>query len=288
MGSSVYEIITGKIVEALEAGVIPWRKPWNVKLGTHCNFITKKPYRGINAFVLALSGYSCPYWATYKQIEEKGGHVRKGEKSTQIVYWNTFEKDDENTDETGKKKRIGFYRYFNVFNLAQADGIATPEETKTDKPFNAIETAENIVGNMPNSPEIFHDSNQACYHPKTDKIHMPKREDFHSPEEYYSTLFHEMTHATGHETRLSRKGVTEATYFGSDPYANEELVAELGAAFLCAECGIVQKTLDNSASYIKSWLSRLKQDSKLIFTASSQAQKAADFILGEKQEEITE
>lgn len=192
-------------------------------------------------------------------------------------------------------KRIPFLRYYNVFNVAQCDGIELPSEETILSPEprpSPIETAEAIVQGMPKRPEIRTGLDRAFYQPAADFVGMPSVEQFKSGEEYYSTLFHELTHATGHKSRLNRKGVADSegnwSAFGSEPYSKEELCAEMGAAFLCGEAGIVERTVENSASYIASWLQRLKNDSKLVVTAAAQAQKAADYILGRHQGEASD
>lgn len=279
---SVYEIVTNQIMDLLEAGEIPWHKPWKSSGGAQ-NLISKKTYRGINQFLLNCSPYSSPYWLTFNQARQKGGQVRKGEKSTLVVFWKWLDRkdkddqeDDANTSSTGK---IPLLRYYNVFNLDQIDGIESPEEAEPDNFFAPIERAELIIRNMPKQPVIQHGGDRACYSPLHDHVKLPNREAFKSPEEFYSTAFHELAHATGHISRLSRKGITDPTYFGSHDYSNEELVAEFSASMLCGVAGIEQQTIENSVAYIQGWLKALKNDKKLAIIAAGQAQKAADFIL---------
>lgn len=282
MKKSVAEIITEQIIERLEEGVIPWRKPWTPLTGPHAprNLITGKPYRGINTFILACQAFSCPYWLTYKQAREKGGNVRRGEKGTPVVFWNWVEVEDA---ETGEDKNIPFMRHYTVFNLEQTEGIEAPTSPiAIEKPFNPIQAAEDLIAAMPHRPEIRHSGSRAYYKPYYDYVNMPPQETFHQEEGYYCTLFHEIGHSTGHSSRLSRKGVTECTSFASHEYSKEELVAEMTAAFLCAETGIVQTTIDNSAAYIQSWLRELNNDKSLVILAAGQAQKAVDFIMNRK------
>ncbi|MEA5115191.1 MAG: zincin-like metallopeptidase domain-containing protein [Geobacteraceae bacterium] len=272
-------MITEKIIERLEQGEIPWKKPWAplASTGAPRNLITDKPYRGINIFILASEKFSSPYWLTYRQAMEKGGTIRKGAKGTVVVYWNWIPINDK---DTGEEKEIPFLRHYTVFNLEQTDGIeAPPSPTAIDKHFSTIEEAENIIDSMPQRPVIRHEGNQAGYNPGMDYIVMPPEKAFFRREDYYCTLFHEISHSTGHISRLGRKGVMEKTHFGSHEYSKEELVAEMAAAFLCAEAGIEQNTIDNSAAYIQSWLKQLKNDKSLVIMAAGQAQKAADFIL---------
>ena len=185
--------------------------------------------------------------------------------------------------ETGEDKSIPFMRHYTVFNLEQTEGIeAPPSPTAIEKLFNPIQAAEELIADMPQRPEIRHSGSRAYYKPFYDYVNMPPQETFHQEEGYYCTLFHEIGHATGHSSRLSRKGVTECATFASHDYSKEELVAEMTAAFLCAETGIVQATLDNSAAYIQSWLRELNNDKSLVILAAGQAQKAVDFIMNRK------
>jgi antirestriction protein ArdC len=180
-------------------------------------------------------------------------------------------------------------RYYSVFNVAQCDGVTAPAIEGADGVHSPIETAEQIVAAMPRRPEIRHGLDRAFYSPASDSVGMPSPERFESPENYYNVLFHELTHSTGHESRLNRKGVSgvggERAAFGSQSYSKEELVAEMGAAFLCGRAGIVERIIDNSAAYVAAWLERLKDDAQLVVMAAAQAQKAADFILGAPERE---
>ncbi|HEY6261013.1 MAG TPA: zincin-like metallopeptidase domain-containing protein, partial [Nitrospiraceae bacterium] len=166
-----------------------------------------------------------------------------------------------------------------VFNVAQCENLANVPTLEVAHQFEPIKEGERIVAAMPQRPEICHGSSRACYSPREDKVSMPDPGLFRVPESYYCVLFHELTHATGHQTRLNRDGITEAIHFGSDPYSKEELVAEMGAAFLCGHCEMVNQTIEGSAGYIQSWLARLKDDKRLVVQAAAQAQKACDFIL---------
>ncbi len=278
-----YEIITQKIIERLEKGDIPWHKPWSVQQGMPKNLITKKEYRGINVFLLASNHYPSPYWLTYKQAKDLGGNVRQGEKGTPVVFWKWLsitEKEDEKETE----KQIPFLRYYTVFNVAQCDGFQDKVPGLKQSEFNPIERCEQIVNNYAGKPEI-QPSDRAWYSPSLDKIGIPPASLFNNPEEYYSTLFHEMTHSTGHASRLDRSGIKDVSPFGSKSYSQEELVAEMGAAFLCGNAAIENKTIDNSAAYIQGWLRKLSNDKKCVIIAAAQAQKAADYILGETKGE---
>jgi antirestriction protein ArdC len=282
----VYQIITERIVALLEKGTIPWQKPWSTNAGDCLprNLVSCKPYRGVNVFLLHAMNYGNPYWLTFKQAQDLGGNVKRGEKASPVVFWKWLDLDEQ--DETGKGKRVPMLRYYSVFNASQCEGIETPMAEGKQREHAPIETAEQILANMPKRPPIEHGGNRACYSPAFDRVDMPHAHTFQGGEHYYSVLFHELTHSTGHESRLNRKGVAgsggEWSAFGSTPYAREELVAEMGAAFLCGQAGIVERTLDNSAAYVAGWLERLRHDNRLVVTAAAQAQKAADFILNVK------
>jgi antirestriction protein ArdC len=277
MNSQVYDRITERIVALLEQGTVPWHKPWNIKTGWPRNLVTKKPYRGINVFLLTALSYESPYWLTYRQASELGGTVRKGEKSCLILFWKQKKIEDE---ETGEERKVPLLRLYHVFNVAQCDGMKeAPALSETTEPVAVTKPAE-IVAKMPQKPQIKHGMTQSFYSPKDDCVSLPVRKRFSREEEYYSTLFHELVHSTGHETRLNRGTLTEKAGFGSNPYCKEELIAEMGAAFLCGQAEIVERTIDNSAAYIKGWLEQMKSDKTLIVQAAAQAQRAADFILG--------
>jgi len=284
---SVYEIVTEKIMKQLESGVAPWRKPWTCQ--TPANLLTQKEYRGLNVFTLASQGFPSRFWLTYNQATKLGGRIRKGEKSSPVIFWNIGD-EQETTAQDGAKEtsRPFLLRYYNVFNLSQAEGIDIPasllQETRTNDP---IETCEQIVTNMP-VPPAFEQSDKAWYSPSNDVIGMPARGLFHSSEEYYATEFHELAHSTGHAKRLHRENFDNPVSFGSESYSREELIAEMTAAMLCGIAGIEQRILENSAAYLKTWIARLKSDSRLLVSAASQAQKAADFIQGKPQYQLAE
>lgn len=274
----VYQIVTDRIISLLEQGTVPWRKPWATVNGMPKNLLTGKEYRGVNVFLLGCQQYSSPYWLTYKQAQEKQGNIRKGEKSSMVVFWKLLDKDSsgQNDKSTGK---IPLLKYYSLFNLEQTEGIPSPTFDVPVFPFTPIEKAERIVQNMPNRPEIIYGGNRASYTPASDTIRMPHEEMFEKSEEVYSVLYHEMSHSTGHKSRLARKEVMETNEFGSESYGNEELVAELASSMLCGVAGISNQTIDLAASYLNGWLSVLKKDKKLIIVAAAQAQKAADYIL---------
>jgi antirestriction protein ArdC len=268
----VYEAVTERVIDALEAGTAPWHKPWNSVTGRPQN-MDGRPYRGINVMLLGLTDFECPFWLTYKQARTRGGQVRKGERSEMVVFWSML-KDKEDPD-----KRIPLLRYYRVFNLDQTEGVKEPERVKAwrerrDAPFEVVTDAETIVKGYPNPPIIGYGT-EAFYVPATDRITVPAPSSFPSPGEFYATLFHEMGHSTGHTSRLNR---LTAAQFGSHEYGREELVAEMTAAFLCAEAGI-DATFNNSAAYLSSWISTIREDNRAVVTAAGAAQRAADHIL---------
>lgn len=275
MSNKIYEMVTDEIVKQLEAGVVPWRQPWTNNGAV--NWKTQKSYRGVNIFLLPPGEY-----ATFKQIQEAGGKVKKGQKSRFVVFWKWLEVEDEN----GEMKKIPLLRYYQVFEInTQCEGL---ESKRKDTRFehSPIEEAEMVMQAYADCPKLQFKSGSAWYRPSADIISVPPITDYKNPHEYYSTLFHEAIHSTGHSKRLNREGVTQAIAFGSENYSKEELVAELGAAMLCGVSGIDNHTIQNSASYIASWLRALKDDKTLLVKAAGQAQKAADYILGVKHEEF--
>ena len=272
--SSVYSIVTEQILKQLESGVAPWHRPWTTEIPK--NLSSGRAYRGLNVFLLASNGYGSPYWLTYKQAIERGGHVRKGEHGTKIVFWKIGTRETEDADGDTIERKSILLRYYTVFNVEQCDGIAAPSASRV---VNPIVECERIVRQMPNPPAMEQDA-RAWYRPSTDTVGMPSRNAFNSAEEFYSTHFHELTHSTGHPKRVGRDGIEKLNTFGSESYSKEELIAEMGAAMLCGIAGIERKTLSNSAAYLRTWIDVLKSDSRMVVSAASQAQKAADYIQG--------
>lgn len=280
---TTYERITEVILAALEAGTVPWRKPWS-NAGP-AKSIDGRPYRGINQFLLQMAPFENPSYVTYRKAQELGGQVRKGEKGLPVVFWKTDELPDDETE--GKTRRAFLLRHYHVFNVSQVEGLPEskipPLETFRHDP---IPEAEAIVDGMPNAPRIIAGA-RACYSPSLDQVQAPSLKRYAQREEYYSTLFHELAHSTGHKSRLDRKGIEGAPApFGSPDYSREELVAEMTAAFLCGQCGIAPATLENSAAYVAGWIKVLKEDSKAAVIAAAQAQKAADYIRNVKPEAV--
>lgn len=284
----IYEIITDKILEQLETGVVPWQKPWSG--GQGCmpkNLISDKAYRGINVFLLGFQGYDSPYWLSFNQCKQVDGNIIKGQKASMVIFWKWINNKEESEPDTNNPEEKGFpmLRYYNVFNTEQCTDINHKRvkelrDAEKEFDFDPIPVCEAIVEGMPKRPEIQHIENRAFYRPSTDKVNMPKQERFKCPEQYYSVLFHELTHSTGHENRLNRRPSDVPRIRGDKEYSQEELVAEMGAAYLCGITGIENKTLDTSAAYIENWLSILKnsKNKRMVVMAGAQAQKAADFI----------
>jgi len=287
----VYSRVTARIVADLEQGARPWLKPWSV---THtAGRITRplratgQPYRGMNVLLLwseaVANGYAAPIWMTYKQAQELGAQVRKGERGSLVVYANTLTKTE--TDQQGEEheRSIPFMKGYTVFNVEQVEGLpahyyAQPEAPQTTA--ERIESAERFAAST--RADVRHGGNRAFYAPARDFVQMPPFEAFKDAESYYATLTHELTHWTGHASRCARE-FEKGHRFGSEGYAFEELVAELGAAFLCADLGITPEVRDDHAAYLASWLKVLKQDKRAIFSAAAHAQRAADYLLNLQQ-----
>lgn len=277
--SDLYAVITSQIVELLKQGVIPWHSGIVGDSSQPRNYQTERPYRGLNILLLnataRVHGYHSPYWLTFNQVRAKGGHVRKGEQATLVIFWKLLQIEDEEN-----KRTVPVLRYYHVFNLEQTQGLPAQEVPPEQQiSFNPIAEAERIIRDYEGRPEIIHEGNAAYYRPAVDKIVIPPPERFAPREEYYATLFHELIHSTGHAERLNRTGEHPTEQHRTPEYAKEELIAEMGAAFLCGHCHIAQAVIQNQAAYIEGWLRLLGQDHRLIVTAASAAQKAVDWIL---------
>lgn len=274
-----YQVITDRIIAKLEQGNIPWHKPWSGGIeAMPKNLVSGKNYQGINTILLGLNEFDSPYWLTFRQAQERGGHVRKGEKGSPCIFWKTYEMESENPEGEIEIDKRWVLRYYTVFNANQCDGIDAPKVEFPTYPENErIDKAEKIQLEMPNRPTVLYQGNAAFYSLSEDKVVVPELFRFEKNQEYYSTLFHELAHSTRHAKRLNRDAVPHT--FGSKEYAKEELVAEMTAAFLCGHCGIENHTLDNSAAYIQGWIKSLRNDKKMVILAAAKAQKAANYIL---------
>jgi antirestriction protein ArdC len=273
MSQTIYSEITQSIIEQLEAGAVPWVKPWKADSSADKNLVSQKPYQGINRLLLGMSsmvkGYSVPVWASYKQWEAIGANVKKGEKGTKIVFYSPVSKENK---QTGDLEKYAVLKTYFVFNAAQVEGIdIVPAETVATE-FTAVELAEQRI--IKTGAAISHGGDAAFYMPSADRIQLPNKSAFDSEANYYATAFHELAHWTGSKTRLDRD--LDKGRFGNPAYAFEELVAEMSAAFLCSDYGIQGEL--RHAGYIGHWLKALREDSKAVFKAAALAQKAADYI----------
>ena len=270
----VYSEITSRIIAEMENGIIPWQKPW-VASGSCISYATGKPYSLLNQMLLGRPGE----YATFKQIQQAGGYVRKGEKAQMVVFWKWIEQEDE---ETGEKKEIPFLRYYNVFHIDQCEGLKARHTKPLPNTANASQTAERIICDYLEASGVkmeHQEGDRAFYRPSTDSITLPHMSQFSATAEYYSTAFHELTHSTGHAKRLNR--LDNTAYFGSEAYSKEELIAEIGASALVNVAGLeTAKSFRNSTAYIQNWLSVLRNDKRFIVSASGKAEKAVSLILG--------
>lgn len=294
MFTNTYDRVTERILELLDKGVCPWRRPWSTNSVPPQNFATRRHYSGTNFFLLSCTGYQSPYFMTFRQVQELDGNVKKGSHGFPVVYWGTMDseaktKQSKEPSVEGKEtgtKAIPFLRSYTVFNAAQIEGVQFPDPTGIPVvPFNPIERAEEIVTGWKDGPKVEMGMSHACYDVTSDVIHLPPPEDFDRPESYYCTRFHEMAHATGAPHRLNR---TMLNKYGSAEYSREELVAEMSSAFLCAKCGIDNVVIESQAAYLQGWMKALRSDPKLIVTAAGHAQRAVNLIQGITYEPVVE
>ena len=275
MSSKVQEFVTERLIALLEAGTVPWRKPWGAGSGQAINWKSRKPYRGVNCLLLDPGEY-----LTWNQIKDAGGTLRKGSKSRMVVFWKpvTYTRKASGEGEEDQNASGLVLRYYNVFSVADVDGIAPRGVARTHRP---VEEAEAVLAGYKDGPAFAETAqDKAVYYPALDKVVVPRRSQFAAVEDFYSTAFHELVHSTGHPSRLARFSSGEHHAFGGESYSKEELVAEVGAAMLCAHTGILPPTEQQSAAYCAHWVARLRGDSRLIVSAAGQAQKAVDRILG--------
>lgn len=273
MKNNVYQMITNRILEQLEKGVIPWRKDWRDAAISHT---TGKGYRGINALILDRPGE----YATFAQVKKEGGRIKKGAHGYPVVYYSTI----TITDDDGKEKKIPWpTKYYTVFHIDDCEGVA-PKYQQDNKTIATDDDAEAVIADYLTRSGVRMEhiaQNQAFYRPSTDSVTLPLREQFDRSGGYYDTVFHELTHSTGHKKRLNRPGITDkAAAFGGKTYSKEELVAEIGSAMVYSQLGMgTPEQLDNSTAYVQSWLKVLENDPKMVVSAANQAQRAADLIL---------
>jgi antirestriction protein ArdC len=277
---NVYDIVTDKIISLLEEGVIPWKQPW-IETGVPQNVISKRPYRGVNLLLLGSLGYERNLYLTFDQVRKAGGTVRRGEHGHMVVFYTVKQgKNSEETEETGIKPKW-LLRYYRVFNISQCE---LPELFLISLPKrqnDPIAACKQIIEECPKPLVITHKESGAYYSLKLDYINMPARSSFFNSESYYDALFHEMSHWTGHSSRLNRPGIADSNRT-EESYSYEELIAQIGASFLSSHAGILPPVIDNSAAYIAHWLEVLRNDTRMILKASAAAQRASDFILNKK------
>jgi len=273
----IYSEVTTRIIAQMEEGVIPWQKPW-VANGKAISRSTGKPYSLLNQMLLGRPGE----YLTFKQCQEAGGKVKKGEKASMVVFWKFIEQEDE---ETGEKKEVPFLRYYNVFHIDQCEGVTAKHTTETAFPDGAatLEAAQEIIYDYLGREGVklsHEEGDRAFYRPATDEVVLPIRKQFISTAEYYSTVFHELTHSTGHPKRLNR--LSKPSFFGTEDYSKEELVAEIGAAALVNHVGLeTSSSLRNNAAYLQNWLKVLRDDKRFIVSAAGRAEKAVNLILNQ-------
>ena len=281
MKLDIYQMVTDRIIAQLESGIIPWKKPWtgvSPLNGGAFNRITKKSYSILNQMLLGEGGE----YATFKQWSALGGKIRKGEKQKIVVFWKVIHKTIQDKDGNDKEVGIPFLQYYGVFHISQVDGVE-PLNLDELEEVDPIPEADEIITSYVDREGINYKeiaSNEAYYSPLDDRVVVPMKSQFENANEFYSTAFHELTHSTGHKTRLDRSHIGVAA-FGSEEYSKEELVAELGAAGMLNLLGIeIPETFKNSTAYIQSWIKALRNDKKMIVMASSKAEKAIAYILG--------
>lgn len=269
----LYKEITDRMIREMEAGVIPWRKPW-MAAGRVISHTTGKPYSLLNQMLLGKAGE----WLTFKQVQEEGGCVRKGEKASMVVFWKWLDVEDEETKEI---TQVPFLRYYNVFHIDQCEGITARHSTMAEHPAEADEAAETIINEYLQREGVtleHREGDAAYYQPSLDRIVLPLMKQFTETAKYYGTAFHEMVHSTGHMRRLARLDGT--AHFGSETYSKEELIAEIGSAALIHHAGLeTAGSFRNSAAYVQNWQEALKNDKRFIVSAAGKAEKAVNFIL---------
>jgi len=276
----IYTEVTNRIVAALEQGTPPWVCPWRQGSALPNNLATGKAYRGVNVLILAVEAMSRNFtdnrWLTFRQANALGARIRQGETGTAIVFYRMHEINDTTDgfeELSGEVRKIPLLKTYVVFNADQLNELPDRFVLPPLQPWQPLDVAEQLITQT--DALICHGGNQAFYRPSSDTIQLPPMSSFPCADDYYATALHELTHWTGHSTRLNRLSVQRQ---GVDAYAFEELVAEIGAAFLCAHCGL--NGVIEHASYIETWLNALRRDKRLIFLAAGAAQKAADWVMG--------
>lgn len=285
---NVYELVTERIVEQMQKGIIPWNRPWHGGDDGAINYESRKPYSLVNQMLLGRAGE----WLTFNQITSRGGSIKKGAESGIVVFFTTAvkkaeKKEGEELTEEDKKKerRYPLLRYYRVFHIDDCEGIQTKCSTQETKTIEPIAEAERVISEYAERTDlniVVSLSNRAYYSPGQDKVVVPKLEQYDAPEHYYSTLFHECVHSTGSSKRLNRSTITEVNHFGDEDYSREELIAEMGSAMLCNRLGIeTEPVFRNSVAYLQGWLTALKNDKYMVVWAASRAERAAKLIMNE-------
>lgn len=287
----IYQAVTDRIIATMEKGIIPWRKPWTGTADGAVRYASGKPYSLLNQFLLERPGE----WLTWNEIKAQGGTVKKGAKAGMVVFFKQLPIKDRKEDEDEEKvRRIPFLRYYNVFHIDDCEGVKSRIESRKRTWTNTpIERAEEVVAAYataePHLQIVTNEaSNRAYYSPSRDRVVVPTIAQYEAVEEYYSTLFHELTHSTGIKSRCDR-GLEEHAAFGSAVYSREELVAEMGSAMVCNAIGIsTEKAFRNSVAYLQSWIDALKSDKRMIVWAAGRAEKAVRYMFGEVTEKEVE
>lgn len=269
----IYKEVTGRIMAQLENGIIPWQKPW-ISSGNAISHVTGNSYSLLNQMLLGRPGE----YVTFAQCQKEGGKVKKGEKSSMVVFWKFIEQENP---ETKEKKQVPFLRYFNVFHIDQCEGLKAKHQKALPNTANAHDAADAIIHDYCERSGVklkHQEGDRAFYSPSSDSITLPLLAQFAETAEYYSTAFHELTHSTGHVSRLNR--LEKTAFFGTEAYSKEELIAEIGAAALVNAAGLeTSGSFRNSAAYIQNWLKVLSDDKRFIVSAAGKAEKAVNLIL---------
>lgn len=287
-GNKVYQMVTDRILEEMEKGVIPWHKAWFGKSSSAINYVTRKSYSLLNQLLLDKEGE----WLSFKQIQDLNGHIKKGEKSSYVVFWNWlyFDKDGNKVEKDSENvcDKVPYLRYYNVWHIDQCEGIKSKCVLPDNVELHPVDEAEKVIGAYVTRENLkfsnTSETSDAYYSPSNDEVVIPMISQYKEVAEYYSTAFHELVHSTGHEKRLNRKGFSDRAAFGSNDYGCEELVAECGSAMICNQVGIdCAKAFRNQVAYLQSWIKAIKGDSKLICVAAAQAEKAVRYIIGNNE-----
>jgi antirestriction protein ArdC len=287
MKNKNYEEVIEKITRNIEKGIMPWKMAWTT-IGAPRNFITNKKYQGINCFILLDHNVSSNLWGTFKQVSDNGGKVVKGAVGYKIFFWKFLKESKLDSNSELIEETIPLLKCYTIFNLSQTTGLEEffPKDIKPEISPDA--RAELIISQMPMSPEINFDSSRAYYSPSLDLVGVPRKESFISMPDYYSTLFHEIAHSTGHAKRLNRFEELKNEHAKGETYSREELIAEFTSSFLMAEAGIYNLDVEiNSSNYIGGWLKFLKENPMALISCANKAQKAANYILNiDEQKEV--